>query len=44
MYFLGPKCHHKNLLYSIGNCTQYLVITYKEKEHIYTCTYIYIYI
>ena len=35
---------NKGLLYSTGNSTQYLVITYREKEsekeYIYTCIYI----
>ena len=37
--------NHKVLLYSTGNCIQYLVIIYNriesEKEYIYTHTYIY---
>ena len=43
---------NKDLLYSTGNYTQYLVITYKGKEsekeymciYIYVCLYIYIYL
>ena len=37
----------QNLLNSIGNYTQYLVITYNgeesKKEYMYMCVYIYIY-
>ena len=37
---LAHMCTHtqnEDLIYSIGNYTQYFVITYKEKEYIYIC-------
>ena len=38
------KWINKALLYSTGNCIQYLVIDHNEKEYEKQCVYIYIYI
>ena len=37
------KWINKALLYSTGNCIQYLVINHNEKEYEKQCVYIYIY-
>ena len=43
---LKRETDNKDLPYSTGNNTQYLVITYNgkesEKEYIYVCIYIYV--
>ena len=50
MTYKRDNHNYKDLLYSTGNYTEYLIITYNGKEykeiyiHIYVYLYIYIYI